>query len=118
MAVMELMRTYRLKLPPDLILMIKALVTAEGTARLIYPDLNVVSEAGDSIGNLALERFKPHSLWRSFRFALSQFFNLQQKVPMRVMQILHKTNRGELTIGFRHENFKGSFIHWTVSPTD
>ncbi|MCF8128825.1 MAG: phosphotransferase [Deltaproteobacteria bacterium] len=110
MAVMELMRTYRLKLPPDLILMIKALVTAEGTARLIYPELNVVSEARNSISNLALERFKPHSLWRSFRFALSQFFTLQQKVPMGVVQILHKANRGELTIGFRHENLQG-LIH-------
>jgi len=44
-----LLRSYRLRLPVDLVIMIKALITAEGTARQIYPDLNVVSEAESSI---------------------------------------------------------------------
>jgi ubiquinone biosynthesis protein len=39
LAIIELLREYRLKLPPDLVIMIKALVTAEGTARQIYPPL-------------------------------------------------------------------------------
>jgi len=107
MAITELLRTYRLRLPPDLVIMIKALVTAEGTARLIYPDLDVVSEAKDYISTLALERFKPESLWRSFRFSLSQFLSLQQEVPTRIVQILSKADRGGLTLGFRHENLAG-----------
>lgn len=107
MAVTELLRAHRLRLPPDLVIMIKALVTAEGTARLIYPDLDVVSEAKDYISSLAFERFKPESLWRSFRFSLSQFLSFQQKVPRRMAQILSKADRGELTLGFRHENLGG-----------
>ncbi|MFO7740486.1 MAG: AarF/UbiB family protein [Desulfatiglandaceae bacterium] len=107
MAITALLRTYRLRLPPDLVIMIKALVTAEGTARLIYPDLDVVSEAKDYISTLALERFKPESLWRSFRFSLSQFLSLQQEVPTRIVQILSKADRGGLTLGFRHENLAG-----------
>ena len=107
LAITELLRTYHLRLPPDLILMIKALVTAEGTARLIYPDLNVVSEAKGYISGLALERFKPESLWRTLRFAMSQFLALQQEAPMRVMRILNKADKGELTLGFRHENLEG-----------
>jgi ubiquinone biosynthesis protein len=104
MAITELLRRYRLRLPSDLVIMIKALVTAEGTARLIYPDLNIVSEAKDYISSLALERFKPKSLWRSFRFTMSEFFNLQKEMPRRMLQILNKADRGEFTLGFRHEN--------------
>jgi ubiquinone biosynthesis protein len=104
MAITELLRTYRLRLPPDLVIMIKALVTAEGTARLIYPDLDVVSEAKDYISSLVLERFKPESLWRSFRFALSEFFSLKKELPRRMVQILNKVDSGDLTLGFRHEN--------------
>ena len=107
LAITELLRTYRLRLPPDLILMIKALVTAEGTARLIYPDLDVVSEAKGYISSLALERFKPETLWRSLRFTMSQFLALQQEFPMRLMRILNKADKGELTMGFRHENLEG-----------
>jgi ubiquinone biosynthesis protein len=104
MAITELLRTYRLRLPPDLIIMIKALVTAEGTARLIYPDLDVVSEAKDYISSLALERFKPESLWRNFRLTLSEFFSLQKELPRRMVQILNKAHSGDLKLGFRHEN--------------
>jgi ubiquinone biosynthesis protein len=104
MAITELLRTYRLRLPSDLVIMIKALVTAEGTARVIYPDLDVISEAKDYISDLALERFKPESLWRNFRFALSEFFSLQKELPRRMVQILNKADNGDLTLGFRHEN--------------
>jgi ubiquinone biosynthesis protein len=107
MAITELLRANGLTLPPDLVIMIKALVSAEGTARRIYPDLTVVLEAKEQISSLAVERFKPESLWRSFRFSLSQFFNLQKALPRRMEEILNKADRGELTFGFRHENLAG-----------
>jgi ubiquinone biosynthesis protein len=104
MAITDALRTYRLRLPPDLVIMIKALVTAEGTARTIYPELDVVSEARDQISSLALERYTPESLWRSVRFALSQFFNWQKEIPKRIENILNKVEQGNLSLGFRHEN--------------
>jgi ubiquinone biosynthesis protein len=107
MEITELLRTYRLGLPPDLVIMIKALVTAEGTARHIYPDLNVFVEAKEYISNLAIERFSPESLWRSLRFAASQFLSIQKELPNRLESILSKADRGELTLGFRHENLAG-----------
>jgi ubiquinone biosynthesis protein len=107
MAITEQLRTFRLSLRPDLVIMIKALVTAEGTARLIYPDLDVITEAKGYISSLALERFKPESLLRSFRLTISQFFNLKKEVPRHMVQVLNKADRGELTLGFRHENLGG-----------
>ena len=104
MAITELLRTYRLRLPPDLVIMMKALVTAEGTARLIYSDLDVVSEAREYISSLAVDRFKPESLWRSLRFTLSQFLSIQKDLPNRLESILKKADQGDLTLGFRHEN--------------
>ncbi|MCF8050569.1 MAG: phosphotransferase [Desulfobacterales bacterium] len=104
MAITDTLRTYRLRLPPDLVIMIKALVTAEGTARTIYPALDVVSEARGQISELAKERYKPETIWRSIRFAFSQFFNLQKEIPKRFESILDKADQGELTFGFRHQN--------------
>ena len=107
MAITDLLRTYRLRLPPDLVIMIKALVTAEGTARQIYPDLDVVHEAKGYISSLAVERFNPESLWRSIRFTFSQIFAMQRDLPHRLGSILDKADRGALTLGFRHENLAG-----------
>lgn len=107
LAITEILRTYRLELPPDLVIMIKALVTAEGSARAIYPELDVVSEAKEQISELAVERYKPESIWRSLRFTLSQFHNLQKVVPKRMENILSKADQGDLTFGFRHKNLDG-----------
>jgi ubiquinone biosynthesis protein len=107
MEITELLRTYKLRLPPDFVIMIKALVTAEGTARYIYPDLNVVMEAKGYISDLAIERFRPESLWRSLRFTLSRFLSIQKELPNRLESILNKADQGELTLGFRHENLGG-----------
>jgi ubiquinone biosynthesis protein len=107
LAITEILRTYRLELPPDLVIMIKALVTAEGSARAIYPELDVVSEAKEQISGLAVERYKPESIWRSLRFTLSQFHNLHKVVPKRMENILSKADQGDLTFGFRHKNLDG-----------
>ena len=107
MDVVELLRKHRLSLPADLVIMVKALVTAEGTARLIYPDLDILSEAKDYISELALERFKPESLLHGLRINLSRFFSIQKEIPGRMLQVLDKANRGEFTLGFRHENLGG-----------
>lgn len=104
MSITDLLRTHRLRMPSNLIIITKALVTAEGVAREIYPDLDVMAEAKDQISDLAIERWKPESLWRSLRFTFAQLFSLQKELPKRMEEILVKADQGELTFGFRHEN--------------
>ncbi|MBN2062184.1 MAG: phosphotransferase [Deltaproteobacteria bacterium] len=110
MAITDLLRTYRLQLPPDLVIMIKALVAAEGTARCIYPELDVVSEAKARISKLAAQRYTPETVLRRLRFTLSHLLSLQKEVPSRLESLLGKVDRSELTLGFRHENLTG-LIH-------
>ncbi len=107
MAITEMLGEYQLRLPPAFVIMIKALVTAEGTVRWIYQDLDVFSEARDHISFLALERFKPDSLWKDFNITFTQWFRLRQEVPRRLEKILQKAENGDLTLGFRHENLMG-----------
>ncbi|WP_028581777.1 ABC1 kinase family protein [Desulfogranum japonicum] len=110
MAVTDLLRTYRLRLPLDMVIMIKALLAAEGTARCIYPELDVVAEAKMQITQLAAQRYTAESVLRKLRFALAQLFSLQKEIPSRLESLLGKADRNELTLGFRHENLSG-LIH-------
>ena len=57
--VMATLRRHNLKVPSSFAVMIKALITAEGTARLVYPGLNVVAEVKPLVRSLALERVNP-----------------------------------------------------------
>jgi len=107
MAIMALLQDYQLKLPTDLVIMIKALVTAEGSARQIYPDLNIVSASKEYIEELRRQSLMPANLWRMIRYSLSQFLTQQKALPHRFARILEKFDDGELTLRFAHTNLNG-----------
>ena len=100
LAIMELLRNYHLQLPPDLVIMVKALVTAEGTARQVYPELDVVSEAKNYISRLAEQRFNPENLWRSFQTNVSNIWTAQRDIPRQLLNIFSKLERGDLGLHF------------------
>jgi ubiquinone biosynthesis protein len=106
LAIVDMLREYRLKLPPDLVIMIKALVTAEGTARQVYPELNVVSEAEAYVTKIASKRYKAEILWQAVKRAFIKFMSLQKDIPARFFKIADKIERDELGIRFRHENLE------------
>lgn len=94
-------------LSTDLSIMIKSMITAEETARMLYPDLNVIEEARPVVKRLIKERFRPgnmlRGIYRTFRYML----RLQHDLPRQTLNIVSKLDRGELTIRFRHENLDG-----------
>jgi len=98
-----LLGDYRLPLPPDLVIVIKALVTAEGTARLIYPELDVFTEARIHVTPLAARRFSPKVMWRHFRTSLSAFLAVNSEIPGRFLQVLEKLDRGDLKVHLQIE---------------
>ncbi|NLA73897.1 MAG: ABC transporter, partial [Deltaproteobacteria bacterium] len=106
LAIVDVLREYRLKLPPDLVIMIKALVTAEGTARKIYPELNIASEAESYIKKIASKRFRAEIVWQGIKRAFSKFLSIQKDIPVRFLRIADKIERDELGIRFRHENLE------------
>jgi len=105
--VTALLREYRLRMPSDLVIMIKALVTAEGTARLICPELDVISESKAYVKKLISARYRPQKIQQNVRSSLAQFFSMQQTLPRRILQILEKIEHGSLNIRSEHHNLEG-----------
>lgn len=103
----ELLREYRLRLPPDLFIMLKALITAEGTARLIYPDLDVISQAEPFVRKVAAKRYRPALLLSKLQTTLSRILTYRGNISRRFVQIVEKVDRGELNIRFEHKNLGG-----------
>ena len=100
LAIMALLRNYHLQLPTELVIMVKALVTAEGTARLVYPELDVVSEARNYISRLAAQRYNPGNLWRSLQTNVSNIWAAQRDIPRQLLNIFSKLERGDLGLRF------------------
>jgi ubiquinone biosynthesis protein len=103
----NMLRTHHIKLPSDLALMFKTMVTVEGTARQIYPELDVIAEIEPFISKLGIERWSLSQVWRRFTRQLRFYLKLQSNLPGSIQRILQKMEQGELNIKFRHENLSG-----------
>ncbi|MBW1723096.1 MAG: phosphotransferase [Deltaproteobacteria bacterium] len=101
-----LLRENRLQIPADLALMIKVLVTAEGTARQLCPELNVIREFEPYIKRVARERWHPEAVLERLRLILYKFLFFQKNLPARIDHIIDVVERGELNIHFQHENLE------------
>lgn len=106
------LRENGLRLPQDLAVMIKALITSEGVARELDPELNVIEEVRPIVERLAAEQRRPENVWRGIRNNVRHILAFQKQLPERLSQITKKLERGELAIEFRHENLEG--LHHTL----
>ncbi len=106
MSMTRLIRNHQLRLPPDLVIMIKALVTAEGSARQAYPQLDVVSEIREYVSHLAIQRFSPEKMWRNIRNSFSSIWVSQREIPRQIQQIIRQLEQGELGLHFRLEKLE------------
>ena len=103
----ELIRKYHLRIPSDLFMMIKALVTVEGTVQMIHPEMDIVSEIRPHLQRLTARRFYPESLWRGARAILFKLASAPTRFPRRIGDIVKKMEQGKLRIGFEHRNLGG-----------
>jgi ubiquinone biosynthesis protein len=105
--IIDIIRKYKLRIPPDLFMMVKALVSAEATVQLIHPEMNFVEDIRPHLQRLAAQRFKPESFWRGARSFLFKLAASPLRFPKQIGDIVEKMERGRFRIGFKHKNLEG-----------
>ncbi len=104
--VLDILQHYRIMLPGNFIIMVKALVTAEGTARLIDPTLDVIGELEPEIRRLVRERFHPAAFAQTVKMLLFRLAASPFRFPRRVADVVEKMERGDFGVRFEHHNLK------------
>ncbi|MFT6978511.1 MAG: ubiquinone biosynthesis protein, partial [Shewanella psychromarinicola] len=84
---MSLLREYSLNLPPDLIILIKALITLEGVALQLDPDFDMVSEAEPLLHQLMLDRYAPDAMAKRGWQAIVGTAELLTGLPQDLQQL-------------------------------
>ena len=100
----DLIRKFQLRVPPDLFMMIKALVTAEASVRRIYPELDVISEIRPHVQRLAAQRFAPRRLFDRLKMLLLKLASSPGEFPRRISDIVAKMERGDFRLRFEHHH--------------
>jgi len=107
---LALVRRHRLRLPPDLALLMKMLVMIEGLGRRLDPTFNILAVA-QPFGQEAIARLlAPERLFRQARQAAIQYGEMAMEFPGRLDHLLTQLEQGELMLRAA-EHATGRAVH-------
>ncbi len=82
-----LVSRYRLRIPPDIYLMMKSLGTIEGIARQLDPDFDMIEQAAPFIRQIKLDRLKPQRLGDDLFTLSGEFIQFAKQFPTDMIEI-------------------------------
>ncbi len=98
----SILSNHGIRCPADLMLLIRAIVNLEGSARKIDPKFNFAEQMVPYVKRLLHERYKPGYLWERFRNEAEEFGRIAHDVPFEITTLLKKLNRDETSIKLKH----------------
>lgn len=89
---------YGLEVPPDFVLVGKALMTVEGIGKQIYPNLDVFEEVKPYFLRLLWMRYSPEKMSQELLRGMSRLGGAAADMPLQVAEILEDLRRGDLSM--------------------
>ena len=102
----EIIRKHRIRLPADLTLMAKAMVTQEGVGRSLDPDFDMITMAKPYVEKIMMRKLDPRRHLKEFASTLDDFNRLIKILPSEIRAIVTKIKKGELKIKFEHQGLE------------
>jgi ubiquinone biosynthesis protein len=99
---LELVRRHQLRIPPEMVTMLKAAATVERVAVQLHPELNMIARARPYVRRLRMDRVRPGRVMREMIDAGGDLLEFARDIPGNLRDILRQAKRGGLKIGFEH----------------
>lgn len=104
----EMIRRYHITLPPQVAMLIKVLVTLEGTARMLNPEFSLMEVMQPFHRKMLLRRMSPARQWRKLRRLRFEVEELIEVLPRRIMNILEQVQTGTFDVHLDHRGLEPS----------
>jgi len=101
--VTEVFRLHGVPIQPDLAGMVRALLTSEASAKLMYPSLDIIGEAEPYIKQIIVRLYSPNSLVRRVRSRVLRMMHTRRYSIDMLYSILDKLDRNQLSIHIEHQ---------------
>lgn len=98
----DIISTYRLKIDPDLTLLVKVLVTIEGMGRQLDPDFDMIEHLRPFLVEAFRQKHAPGRMVKEVGQALDAYLSLARNLPREFREILTKINRNKFRIDLEH----------------
>ena len=106
--VTEIIHRHRIQLPPQAALLIKVIVTLEGTLKSLDPQISVVDLLKPVQKKIFVRRLSPTRHWRRLRRSLVDLEQLVEILPRRLTSILDQIQTGKFDVHLDHRRLEPS----------
>ena len=103
---LELATSFRLRIPADIFLMIKALSTVEGVGRMLDPEFDMIKRATPFIKRIKLERFKPERIADDMFNLGTQLLQFMRQFPNQLLDLANLIRQEKLSLKFEHRGLE------------
>jgi ubiquinone biosynthesis protein len=104
--VLYIVEKHRLKIPPDLFLLNKALVALEGLGKSLDPDFDAITQIKPFIKRIIIQKYNPFLMARRWQRELGEVILLLQELPQEVREIIRLFKKGEIKVKLEHKNLE------------
>ena len=105
---MEQVRRYRIMLPTRIVMLLKAIITLEGTAQQISPKFNLIEMIRPYRRKLLLRRLSPRRRIKKLYRLYSEVEHLVDILPQGVADVLEQMQSGQFDIHLDHRGLEPS----------
>jgi ubiquinone biosynthesis protein len=102
----ETVTTHGLTIKPDLYLMMKALGTIEGIAKMLDPAIDILKQAEPFVRKIQEERMNPKRIAGDMLEIGSGLIQLGREIPGELRSILKQAREGKMKIEFGHSGLE------------
>jgi ubiquinone biosynthesis protein len=104
--ILEMAAQHRLRIPPELFLMMKAISTVEGIGLSLDPDFDLVAHAEPFIRQVKLSRFSPKRLSSDAVSIVGQYMDFVQEFPKDLLEITRNIRQKKFTFMLELKNME------------
>jgi len=104
--ILGIMIHHQIKIPNDLALLVKALVTIEGVGRDIDPDFDMVAHTKPFAKKLLRQKYSLFNLWNKGSKTARELFDFLQVFPKEFSWLIKSLRKGDFNINFKHKGLE------------
>lgn len=104
----DILHRHRITLPSQMGILIKTLVTLEGTIRLASPSFSVLEALKPMMGKLRRSRFSPRRQIRRLRRMYIELEGLVERLPSQISSLMELVQEGRLDVQLSHRGLSPS----------
>ncbi len=102
----EILTEYRIKFPPTLMLLSRALFVMEGMGKQLDPNFNMVEQIKPFAEKIIKDRYSPANLAKNAAQTLQSYQALGKSLPRDVKEFINRVNKNKFKIDLEHRGLE------------